>query len=710
MGVRLLKFSLVVLALFPASPVFSADPADDPLPEGAKVRFGVTRPILQSGPSVDLLPPRFTNLLAPTIANGVRRYDLGTGRPLDKGGAQVGPGRVTVSADGRRAAVARPGTLTVVDVVTRRSVLAVRPPTGVLLTGVPGVSLSADGTVLAYGGRGKDGKGEVVVWDVDKDEELARVATAQAAPVFPTLSRDGKTLVTHGPPLPAPALNLPNSTSPSTPSVTPPMPAPAADPDAARTAQVWEVKTGKELFKARVTGMGGMVVAAAFSPDGNRLALSAGDGPVDVLEVETGKRVHTLLGRKGQGVRVAFSPDGRTVATVGPDYRIQRWTADGKPFGVTDPPPGVLVAQVTGLAFADNERVVAWVTAAQFVVAWEAPTGRLLTPVVEHAAAIQSIAFADGEKDLFTSGFDGHVFRWDLPTGLMNERVTLHPARLPAQPLIRPNVALSADATRATWTLPPGEVFDVASGADLFCVPAPSAPPSTTTIGVSPDGMKAVTVAQPIDKNRPGSSVVWDLATQQRVIEVEIPRSPNGTPAAVLNHEGTRLVVASAGRSETGGAVLVVTGWDLKTGKKLGEVEDAIRASGRIHVTAVGESSAVLVSSTGRIWAADYAAGRVEKDIDKLPVRGLLGETMATCPAVFSADGKRFAVGVVGERPETYGVRVYDWRRRTLLHTATGHLGPVTALRFSPDGKFLASGSQDTSVLLWDLAKLPAGK
>ena len=187
MSVRLLRFSLVGAALFIAVTVWAVqppDPADDPLPKGAKVRFGVTRPILRTGPGVALLPGGYTNFVAPTMSGGIRRYDLGTGRPLDKRGI-VGPGHVVVSADGKRAAVARPGAVTVMEVASGKELLAVVPPDGVIIAGTPGVSLSADGKVLAYGVLGLENRGEVVVCDVDKNEVLAQVETAQSAPGVP---------------------------------------------------------------------------------------------------------------------------------------------------------------------------------------------------------------------------------------------------------------------------------------------------------------------------------------------------------------------------------------------------------------------------------------------------------------------------------------------------------------------------------------------
>jgi WD40 repeat protein len=38
-----------------------------------------------------------------------------------------------------------------------------------------------------------------------------------------------------------------------------------------------------------------------------------------------------------------------------------------------------------------------------------------------------------------------------------------------------------------------------------------------------------------------------------------------------------------------------------------------------------------------------------------------------------------------------------------LIHTLSGHQGPVNAVAFSPDGKIIASGSDDKSIIIWNL-------
>jgi WD40 repeat protein len=453
--------------------------------------------------------------------------------------------------------------------------------------------------------------------------------------------------------------------------------------------------------------MGGAVVAGAFSADGTRLALSAGDGPIDVWDVKTGKRLQTLLGQKGQGVRVAFSPDGKTLASIGRDFRLQRWGTDWKPLEDAPPPHHLPGGAVTRLTFADNERVLAWMTVHQFAFVWEATAPDWLSPEMTHQAAIWSIALPPEDKTAMTSGLEGKLFGWDLETGNLNNEFSLNPVRLPGQPLVKPVVLLSADARRAVWLqLPAPEIFDLPNGLSQFVVPLPSTAPAPVHLGISSDGTKLVTISRQAEKKRSGACVVWDLATRQRLAEFDVEAAGGAAaPAGVLSPDGSRLALVTV-RTGEGKSAVLIAGYDLKTGGKLTEVEDPVLLSGSVSVAAADNDWLVATSTTGRVWTVNYAKGQVGKEIDRLPVRGdpVPGSIM------FSPDGKRFAVGVVGEPYTTYGVRVYDWPRGKLLKTFLGHRGPVTAQRFSPDGKFLATGAQDTSVLLWDLSRLADGK
>jgi WD40 repeat protein len=724
MGIRSLRLLAASVLVSIAGSWGIAQPEEDPknpkepLPDGAVQRFGVTRPIVRNSPVVALVGPAHTDFLAPTMTGSIRRYSLETGKPLQKDGV-VEFGHVAVSADGKRAAVARLGSINVVDVASGEIVHAVKPPFGVVLVGVPVVSLSGDGSVLAYGGRGKNGKSMAVVWDVNRNEERAVIETPLRAPLHMVLSRDGKLLVTFAPQATPPPIVSPIKSKTASPRV--PIPAPDA-PDAPpvpvappvfnvandaereleRAAQVWEVVTGKAIFRARVSGMGGNVVAAAIAPDNEFVAVSAGDGPVDLWDVGACKLTQTLLGRKGQGVQIAIAPDGKTVASVAQDYSIQRWRADGTPLGVTDPPQDFIHVPVTGMTFADNERVVAWATPLQFVIAWEAPSGKRLSPQMDHAASIRSIIFPKDGKEPLTSGNDGKVFRWDLLRGTIGEEVILRPARAPGEPALRPLVSLTSDGRWAVTTSPRVEVFDLATGEDRFSIPPPSTPFAPSSYHLNPDGrITAVTKQAPGRAN--GACVVWDLNTQKRVVQLDLPGTTEATSSPVsATPDGKRIVVASLRKNTEGALTLTFVPIEIPSGKRLPPVADpTVAGTCRFH--AIDEGRVAIYSNFGRLWTIDCANALVEDDLDKLPVRG---EPPFHGPMAISPDGKLLAVGIVDEPFVRYGVKVYDLKTRKALHTYSGHQGPISALMFTPDGSALASGAQDTGVLLWDLAKL----
>jgi WD40 repeat protein len=125
-------------------------------------------------------------------------------------------------------------------------------------------------------------------------------------------------------------------------------------------------------------------------------------------------------------------------------------------------------------------------------------------------------------------------------------------------------------------------------------------------------------------------------------------------------------------------------------------------------VFATDGHSVLVAHENGEIILWETASGGVRRSNPKLPkqpapLSPLLAMSLRLngwiAPHAFTPDGRVLARG-----SHDGSVLLWDVAAGKELLSCKGHTGPVSCLRFSPNGSVLASGGEDGQVLLWDMA------
>ena len=166
--------------------------------------------------------------------------------------------------------------------------------------------------------------------------------------------------------------------------------------------------------------------------------------------------------------------------------------------------------------------------------------------------------------------------------------------------------------------------------------------------------------------------------------------------------------------------------WDLNSGEQVGSLNTSICSDQSLYT---GTSQDIQRfheqpdSETQRIWGnlrlspcGTRIAGVIRR-AGKNEIRLWDTTTLETCMVIippsgcqspqsskFSPCGKYLAVGAQWQKGQEWiSIYLLDVNTGENIHTFLGHPTDVWSLDFSPDGKLLASGSYDGTILLWDM-------
>jgi WD40 repeat protein len=453
-----------------------------------------------------------------------------------------------------------------------------------------------------------------------------------------------------------------------------------------KTVRLWDVASHRQVRSSRIH-YAGYISSMAFSPDDKTLATGSDDNTARLWDVASHRQVGSrLTGHTDAVTSVAFSPDGRTLATGSWDNTVRLWdVASHRKVG--SPLTGHTDA-VTSVAFSPDGRTLGSGSDDNTVRLWDVASHRQAgSPLTGHTDAVTSVAFSPDGRTLASGSDDMSVRLWDVAIGRL-----LGPGATGRANAVQ-SVAFSSDGkTLATGGKDKSvRLWDVATGR-LVGSSLIDYAGDIPSMAFSSDGKTLATGGK--DK----SVRLWDVVNHR---ELGPPLTGHTTAVNSVAFSPESKILASVSLDEHNGAASVRL-WDVAShGERVVPLFDDVLAFGNIAFSPDGKTLAIGgfgslrggFGFSGLVWLFDVAT---QPDIGST----LTAHMQAVNSVAFSPDGKTLATA-----SDDKTVRLWDVASHRQVGTPLiGHTSPINSVAFSPDGKTLATGSSDNTVRLWDVA------
>ncbi len=443
-----------------------------------------------------------------------------------------------------------------------------------------------------------------------------------------------------------------------------------------KTVIIWDLATGKALLTLK--GHTDWVNNLAYSPDGRQIVTAGKDKTAIVWDALTGKQLVTFTDHRYQVDDVAFSPDGKQVASSGRDGNVRVWDAStGKESLRLSVVSSNGSIGVLGVAYSPDGKRIAAVcnNDIAFIKMFDAATGQeVFSGNLGHTAQPRDIAFSKTGRLAATVGDDQKVKIWDSKTAELLFTFSGHTGTVNSVAFSLDGSHLATagwDGTVRIWSLvPPTEAL-------FIPIPYNVEKNFSQKISYSADGKRL------LSDHTDGLAHIWDAQSGQELLKFgndnsvwTTTYSPDGKLAAIIN------------------STMVIYIWDAQTGeRKLGLLPE----QGIINQVAFSPDGARLASAgddgTAIIWDLS-----TKKQLFKLPSNGYALTSIA-----YSPDGKNLLTGI----------NLQDgviWSAETGEKLFTLPFSPgVSSAAYSPDGIYLALGSWDGTLSIWNARQIEAG-
>jgi RNA polymerase sigma factor (sigma-70 family) len=389
--------------------------------------------------------------------------------------------------------------------------------------------------------------------------------------------------------------------------------------------------------------------------------------------------------------RVVLSPDGKWVVSWNNSAFNRLWDArSGKESPLADDLMGGWTPDgLSTTFFATTDRLVAVKKAKDRMVLWDVAAAREIARLPLVAGASWNLALSPDGKTLACStylvkpGAPGKLVFIDVARGTVRRSIALEAGKSVFRLTFSADgstLAVHCTGNSVDYTGNSVDVWDVKTHTVRFSFAFKSN--GHPLVGLSPDGRTLATVVHGEKQVR-----FWDVRAKKELEPLPFEpgwsrRFPDvGVYDVAFSQDGKFLAVTY--QMETGV-------WDLAARKEVR----------RLKGNGPGLSYPVFSRDGKKLAAADGRAVDMWDLTTGKPCHDF-GHGYAIDAVAFSPDGRTI---VTGATYSDHDVRSWDAITGKIKGRWRGHKGGIEAIVYAPDGKLVASSSEDGTVRLWDAA------
>ncbi|KEF51506.1 uncharacterized protein A1O9_12423 [Exophiala aquamarina CBS 119918] len=434
-----------------------------------------------------------------------------------------------------------------------------------------------------------------------------------------------------------------------------------------------------------------------LTPDGKLLLTIDEDGRA-ILSIFTRRVAIYHFSFKSPVTALAFSPSGEHFI-VGLGRKIQAWktpsTPGGDANGELEYAPFVLHREYGG--HFDEVRDLSWSGDSRFFLSsskdlnsrvWSLDPEEGFEPTVlsGHRQQVRNSWFSVSQESIYTVSEDGALFRWEFVPKQHDDEEE------PADPIderwriVQRNYFMQNAKLKCAAFHPPTGVLTVCFDNGLFSLYELPSFSNIHSLSMASSPISAVSINKTgewlaFGSSKTGQLLVWEHASESNILK----QSSHLDTMTTLSYspDSTRII--------TGADDGLIKIWDVSSGFHIATFTEHTSA---VTASAYSKRGNILFTSSldGSVRAWDMLRYRNFRTFTA-PIR-LSFSCLAIDPS---------AEVVCAASHDSFEIHLWSVQTGALLDRLSGHEGPVSTLAFTPDGRYLVSGSWDRTIRVWSV-------